>query len=95
MFSFDFLEFLELLAFFELLEFGNGVFSFGIFGIGSWCLVLDFINCEMLLFSMEFVFLQENFKAQGTCAIFRTVLNLPQFDFLFKFACLYNVCLYL
>ena len=60
------------------------MFSFGLF-----------CNCEMLLFSVEFVLPQENFKAHGTCTIFRTGLNLPQFEFLFKFARLYNVCLYL
>ena len=89
----EFLEFSEFSEFLEFLELGNGVFSFW-----NWELVFSFgffCNCEKLLFSVEFVLLQENFKAQGTCTIFRTVLNLPKFECLFKFVCLYNVCLYL
>ena len=31
----------------------------------------------MLLYSVEFVLVKENLKAQGTCTIFRTTPNLP------------------
>ena len=61
-------------------EFGDGVFSFGFFGFfgnsGSFS-IFGMWNCEILLFSAEFVLLKENLTAQGTCTSFKTTPNLP------------------